>query len=591
LITSKQLLKNAEKYSSEPAFSFKNTNNEWQTDSWEDFSNYVFLIAKSLIKLGVDANDKISIYSYNRKEWSGIYAATQMVRGVAVGVYHTCSPEEVEWIVGNSESKIVFIGNNPNDNGDPDKMPVNRFMDVLDRMDHVEKVILMNDIQTQTHDKVISWSDFLSLGSDVDISDIHSRIDDINENDTSSLIYTSGTTGNPKGVELTYGNWEFEVNSLNKILQFNQGEKYVSWLPLAHVFGQLVDNHTWIKDALHLHVVDSPLSVVDYAKEVQPHLFIGVPRIYEKIYSNLKSAIESKLILKIGLKIPIISSIFKKKIKEAAGFSNIKYAGTGAAPINPEILTFLESLDIGVYEGYGMTENTAVATANYEGNNKIGTVGKPSEDTEVKISDDGEILLKGRHVMKGYYKNSEATNETLIDGWLHTGDVGKIDPDGYLSITGRKKEIYVSSGGKNIAPLVIEETMKSIPIISQCFLVGDGRKYCSALFTLDLGVILRDKLNVESHLIPKDPSEQLKMLNEKGHDLSDFTDDKNIYSEIDSAVKELNGRFSNPEQLKKFSILPRDFTIDDGELTPTLKIRRKQISENWSSVIESMYTE
>ncbi len=324
MITSKQLLKNAEKYSSEPAFSFKNTNNEWQTDSWEDFSNYVFLIAKSLVKLGVDANNKISIYSYNRKEWSGIYAATQMVRGVAVGVYHTCSPEEVEWIVGNSESKIVFIGNNPNDNGDPDKMPVNRFMAVLDRMDHVQKVILMNDIQTQAHDKVISWSDFLSLGSDVDISEIHSRIDDINENDTSSLIYTSGTTGNPKGVELTHGNWEFEVNSLNKILQFNQGEKYVSWLPLAHVFGQLVDNHTWIKDALHLHVVDSPLSVVDYAKEVQPHLFIGVPRIYEKIYSNLKSAIESKLILKIGLKIPILSA--KKQQENIKKFNNLRKA-------------------------------------------------------------------------------------------------------------------------------------------------------------------------------------------------------------------------------------------------------------------------
>ena len=248
-------------------------------------------------------------------------------------------------------------------------MPINRFLSVLDQMDHVEKEVLMNDIESQAHDKVISWDDFMSLGNDVDASEVRLRIDNIKESDTSSLIYTSGTTGNPKGVELTHGNWEFEVNSLNKKLSFNQGEKYVSWLPLAHVFGQLVDNHTWIKDALHLHVVDSPLSVVDYAKEVQPHLFIGVPRIYEKIYSNLKSAIESKLILKIGLKIPILSSIFKKKIKEAAGFSNIKYAGTGAAPINPEILTFLESLDIGVYEGYGMTENTAVATANYIGNN------------------------------------------------------------------------------------------------------------------------------------------------------------------------------------------------------------------------------
>ena len=191
--------------------------------------------------------------------------------------------------------------------------------------------------------------------------------------------------------------------------------------------------------------------------------------------------------------------------------------------------------------------------------------------------------------MKGYYNNPEATTDTLIDGWLHTGDKGKIDSDGYLSITGRLKEIYVSSGGKNIAPLVIEETMKSIPIVSQCFLVGDGRKYCSALFTLDLGVILRDKVGVETQLIPKDPTEQLAMLKEKGHNLSDYTDNQDIYSEIEEQVNELNSRFSNPEQLKKFSILSRDFTIDDGELTPTLKIRRKQISENWSSIIESMY--
>jgi long-chain acyl-CoA synthetase len=191
--------------------------------------------------------------------------------------------------------------------------------------------------------------------------------------------------------------------------------------------------------------------------------------------------------------------------------------------------------------------------------------------------------------MKGYYKNPVATQETLIEGWLHTGDIGKIDSDGYISITGRKKEIYVSSGGKNIAPLVIEETMKSIPIVSQCFLVGDGRKYCSALFTLDVGVILRDKLRVIANSIPKDPVDQLSMLKDKGHSISDYTDSDKIFAEIQVFVNDLNKQFSNPEQLKKFSILPRDFTIDDGELTPTLKIRRKQISENWSSVIESMY--
>jgi len=207
----------------------------------------------------------------------------------------------------------------------------------------------------------------------------------------------------------------------------------------------------------------------------------------------------------------------------------------------------------------------------------------------MKIAEEGEILIRGDHVMKGYYNNPGATAETIIEGWLHTGDVGKIDSEGFISITGRKKEIYVSSGGKNIAPLVIEETMKSIPLLSQCFLVGDGRKYCSALFTLDVGAILRDKIGVQSNAIPKDPRKQLTMLGEKGHSLSDFTESEDVKSEIQSFVNDLNGQFSNPEQLKKFSILPRDFTIDDGELTPTLKIKRKQIRENWSEMIESMY--
>ena len=212
-------------------------------------------------------------------------------------------------------------------------------------------------------------------------------------------------------------------------------------------------------------------------------------------------------------------------------------------------------------------------------------------NTEMKVASDGELLIKGRHVMKGYYKNPEATAETIIDGWLHTGDVGEIDDEGFVKITGRKKEIYVTSGGKNIAPLVIEETMKSIPIISQCYLVGDGRKYCSALFTLDVGAIIRDKLGVEATEVPKNPQEQIDKLKELDHTLEDFTGSDEVKEEIQLKVDELNTKFSTPEQIKKFKILPRDLTVDDGELTPTLKIRRKQISDNWSSEIEEMYKE
>ena len=591
MITPKHLIENAKKYSDKPALSFKNTSGDWVSHSWSDFYKSSQSISKSLIACGINKNDKVSIYGYNSKEWVECYAATQFINAAAVGVYHTCSSSEVEWIVSNSESKIIFIGNNPGDNGEKEKMPVHRFNSIIDNLTNVELVVLMPGADNIKNDKVISWDEFISQGKDVNNDKVLKRLDGIDENDTASLIYTSGTTGNPKGVELSYKNFNFELDCLLSFLTYDQGEKFISWLPGAHVFGQALDNHYWIRTAMHMYIADNALNTIDIAKEVQPSLFISVPRVYEKVYSNLKSAVESKAILKYGLKIPVLKNALKNKLRTAAGFGNLKFAISGAAPINPDILTFFQSIDIPVYEGWGLTETTAGATLNYwNENNRIGSVGKIFPNTDIKVAADGELLLKGDNIMKGYYNNPEATNKDIVDGWFHTGDVGKVDEDGFVYITGRKKEIYVSSAGKNIAPLVIEETMKSISLVSQCFLVGDRRKFCSALFTLDVGVILRDKVKVELDKIPKDPLQQIKMLEQNSFNLSDFTDNEEIYNEIENSVQKLNKEFSNPEQIKKFKILSRDFTIDDGELTPTLKIRRKQINDNWSSVIEAMYT-
>ena len=470
-------------------------------------------------------------------------------------------------------------------------MPIHRLNQIINNLNNVELIVLMNNVDEIVNDKVVTWDQFLEKGKNIDDAQISNRLESINDNDTASIIYTSGTTGNPKGVELTYNNFNFELDCLLSFLKYDQGEKFISWLPGAHVFGQALDNHYWIRTAMHMYIADNPLNTVDIAKVIQPRLFISVPRVYEKVYSNLKSAIDSKAILKYGLKIPILKNALKKKLKTAAGFGSLKFAISGAAPINPDILTFFQSLDIPVYEGWGLTETTAGATLNYwNENNKIGSVGKVFPNTEIKVADDGELLLKGDNIMKGYYNNLEATNQDIKDGWFYTGDVGKVDEDGFVYITGRKKEIYVSSAGKNIAPLVVEETMKSIPLISQCFLIGDNRKFCSALFTLDVGVILRDRVGVDISNIPKDPMQQIKMLEENSYKLTDFTENEDIFKEIEKSVTELNMEFSNPEQIKKFKILPRDFTIDDGELTPTLKIRRKQINENWSTLVESMYS-
>jgi long-chain acyl-CoA synthetase len=513
-----------------------------------------------------------------------------MLNGVAVGVYHTCSPEEVEWVVGNSESKFVFVGTNPQGGDNPQKMPNTRMDKIMGNLPLIEKAIVLEDSGSMTNENAISWADFLAAGEGVDEAIIKERMNGVNLHDTCALIYTSGTTGNPKGVELTYDNFTFELDCIEQVIQFTPGDGYVSWLPLAHVFGQVADNHLWVRNALHLHVVDNALHAVDYAKKVQPALFIGVPRIYEKVYSNLKSTLDSKAVIRIGLKIPVLKKVLQKAVKKKIGMKNCKYAITGAAPINPDILKLFHHIGVPLYEGYGMTETTAGASINYKNNVKIGSVGKTMPGgTELKTDTDGEIMFRGRHVMKGYYNNPEATAEVMDGDWLRSGDIGKIDSDGYITITGRKKELYISSGGKNIAPLLIEETMKAIPLVSQCFLVGDGRKFCSALLTLDVSAILRDKFGMDGAHLPKDPAKQIALLNEQGRQLSEYTDSPEIHAEVEAQVMELNKQFAPPEQIKKFTILPRDLTVDDGELTPTLKIRRIQIRENWSTEIEDMY--
>ena len=594
MTTPEYLISNVEKYANENAISWMDGSGNWISMTWSEFYDTTMGVAKSLIAMGFEAGDKLSIYSYNRMEWYAAYAAANMCNGAAVGVYHTCSPEEVEWVVGNSDSKVVFVGTNPMDRGDPSKMCTHRLQATMGSLEKVEAVVSMAGMDAINHPNAMSWSDFMAGGAETPDSAVKDRIASIKPSDTAALIYTSGTTGNPKGVVLTHDNFDFEIDEVHKITRFNQGDGYVSWLPCAHVFGQLADNLLWIRDAMHMRVVDNPLHAIDYCKEVQPHLFIGVPRIYEKVYSNLVAGLGSKIGL---LKIPVLGGIIKKKATAKIGFSNVTYAITGAAPINPDILELFHTLGIPLFEGYGMTETTAGATLNYGGHNKIGSVGKPLEGSGLRIADpnekgDGEIQFNGRHVMAGYYRNSEATAETMTeDGWLKSGDLGRIDSDGYVYVTGRIKEIYVSSAGKNIAPLVIEETMKSIPMISQCMLIGDNRKFCSALFTLDVGAILRDVHGLDGATeVPKDPDEQLAKLAELGHDLSEYTAvGSDAHRQLVDEVAELNQKFSSPEQVKKFTVLPRDLNVDQGELTPTLKIRRKQIRENWAAEIEAMY--
>ena len=293
----------------------------------------------------------------------------------------------------------------------------------------VEAVVSMQGMDAIDHDTAMTWEEFIVKGDSTPEAAVMDRISSIKPSDPATLIYTSGTTGNPKGVVLTHENMYFEIGQVHKLMSFDQGDGYVSWLPCAHVFGQLADNHLWIRDGIHMRVVDNPLHAIDYCKEVQPHLFIGVPRIYEKVYSNLVAGLPPTWLLSL----PVLGNIIKKKAKGKIGFSNVKFSITGAAPINPDILTLFHKLGVPLFEGYGMTETSAGATLGAPGNNRIGSVGRPFPDTELRIADpdesgNGEIQFKGKHVMAGYYKNPEATADTMTeDGWLKSGDLGKID--------------------------------------------------------------------------------------------------------------------------------------------------------------------
>ena len=582
------LISNAEKYPNEPAMSWKESG-QWVTMTWSQYLDYTMGIAKAMIAMGFEAGDHSAVFSYNRAEWYGAAHAAMCCGGSNAGAYHTSSSEEVEHVIGNSDAKIVFLGGNPMDGGITEKKCSYRLSRVLPNLDKVEKVVVMDGIDMPNDHRVVSWSDFIASGSGVPDSAVHERISAIGADDLAALVYTSGTSGPAKGVMSTHGNFAFEISAVSKLQSYNRGDGYVSWMPLAHTFGAAVDLIGWPYFGFHMRVVDGPLNSVDYMKECQGALFVSVPRLYEKIYSQLVAGLGGKVKL---LPVPVLGGIIKKKAKEKIGFSNVVFAITGAAPISTDILNLFHKLDIPLYEGYGLTETTAGATIGHHTANKIGSVGKAFEGTEIKIADNGEILIRGPHIMKGYYKDPEATAEVMDGDWFKSGDIGRLDDDGFLYITGRIKEIFVSSGGKNIPPLLVEETMKSIPIISQCVLIGDARKYCSALMTLDVGVILRDKFGLDGATeVPKNPVDQIAKLSELGHDLSEFTDSAEVRAEIDAEVQRLNQKFSNPEQIKKFTILPRDLDIDKGEVTATLKLRRKQINENWADEIEAMYAD
>ena len=558
----------------------------WVSKTYAEVGEIVERLSLGLMELGIEKGDKVAILSNTRPEWTYFDFAALTAGATVVPIYQTNSPEECHYVLEHSDTKAVIV---------EDDEQLEKIRQVRDRCPLLEQVIRM----TGSSEDAISAEDLAHQGSARDSADWEERWRSVTPDDICTLIYTSGTTGPPKGCVISQGNYRAMLDMVLEVGALGDDELTYLYLPLAHSFALLVQFGTVALGATLAYWERDPLKIIPNLAEVKPTYFPSVPRIFEKIYTaatanaekagGLKKAIFNWAI-RVGRKVrelerqgrepgfllrrqyKIADEQVLSKIRGLFG-GRLKLAVSGAAPINPEILRFFDAAGVLVVEGWGMTETSTAATVATSEDFKFGTVGRPFPGCEVKLAEDGEILVRGPNVFKGYYKNPEATAETLVDGWLRTGDLGEIDDEGYVKITGRKKDIIITAGGKNITPANIEAEVKQHPLVSQCVVIGDRRPYLVALVTLDPEEAVT---YAKDHGLPEDP-EQLAANEE-------------VRATIQRHIDRINERFARVEQVKKFRILPRDLSQESGELTPTMKVKRNVVADKYAGEVESLYS-
>lgn len=582
-----RLFDNAKHRADLPAYWVRDTGG-WKPTPWSRYADEVRTVGRALLALGLGAGSKISILGFNRPEWAISCLAIQSIGGASAGIYTTNSPEEVAHIVDHSESPVVVVEN---------AAQWHKIKATRDRLPLLKWVVLMRGEASVGDPMVLTWEQFLAKAGACPVERFEAALAGLDPESLASLIYTSGTTGNPKGVMLSARNVAWTARCACDLVNARASDTGLSYLPLSHIAEQMLSLYVPIVCGASLYFARSIETVPEDLKEVQPTLFFGVPRIWEKFYAGITGKLrEAKgakkhlvdWAMKVGravnrlkgdgqpipdpllLQYRIADKLVYSKLKTALGLGKVRVCSSGAAPIPKEILEFMSGLDVVVFEVYGQSEGCGPTSYNRAGRYRLGTVGPAIPGVDVVIADDGEILLSGPNVFMGYYKEPEATAEVLERGWLHSGDLGQLDADGYLSITGRKKEILITSGGKNVSPKNIEQALKAHAPVGEAVVVGDRRNYLTALITLE-------------------PEAASKYLEEAGVDAKGPHDHPALQRRVSAAIEEVNRHFARVEQVKKFKILPRAFTVDAGELTPTLKVKRRVIYERYSAEIEAMY--
>jgi len=568
----------------------------WREISWEEYGKNAKHFGLGLITLGLEKGDRVAIISENRPEWLYTDMGTLSVGGVTNGIYPTDSPNQVEYVVNHSGSKFYVA---------EDEEQLDKILEVREKTKSLKKIIVidMEGLRDFSDPMVMSFEELLKLGEEQDKKDaslFEKLLQGSEPDDLAILIYTSGTTGPPKGAMISHRNIISVTEMQNEVNQGYPTDELLSFLPLCHIAQRTASVFNSLIAGYKINFVEEMDTVPENIREVSPTVFFAVPRIWEKFYSSLILTMKDstrleKLAYKwatsIGNKCAeyklnnseppfYLKVLFKladwtvlRNLKKIIGLNRVRYCLSGAAPISPELLKFYYGLGIDIGEVYGQTENTGPTSIHYENDVKFGTVGKPLPAAQIRIADDGEILLKGPHIFMGYYNDPDKTKETIIDGWLHTGDVGRIDEDGHLIVSDRKKDIIITSGGKNITPSEIENQLKFSPYINDAVVIGDQRKYLTALIMIDDENVME---YAQEHRIPFTT-------------YANLTKAPEIIKLIHQEVETVNKNFARVETVKKFSLIDIKLTEDDDEITPTMKLKRKFVSKKFKDAIEAMY--
>lgn len=569
----------------------------WEEVSWTEFGRQARMIAMALAAHGFKPGDTASILANTRREWSYCDFGVLCAGGISSGIYPTDAASQVEYLTADSYSSFLFV---------EDDEQLDKVLQVRERLPQLKKIVVMDmeGLAKVDDPQIVSLGEFQRQGQVYDQAhpgEFEQRVKSRKGNDVAILVYTSGTTGKPKGAMLSHNNLRCVLEHYLPTYEQNENDDKMTFLPLCHIAERMIGEFFTLETGSRMNFVENPDTIAENIREIAPTVFLGVPRVWEKFYSAVSirmkeaTALEQwayKLALGVGFKVSerrlagqsigpvlgftnwLLGKLVLDNVRKVIGVHRMRLALTGAAPISPELIKWYRALGLDMYEGYGMTESTAGGTINLPGAMKIGTVGRAAPYCEIRLSEQGEILIRGENVFLGYLNQPEKTAETIDkDGWLHTGDVGVIDADGFVKITDRMKDIIITAGGKNITPSELENELKFSPYITDAVVIGDRRAFLTVL-------IMIDHENVEKY------AQDLSV------PFSNFTSlcrTREVQDLIQTEIDRVNSKFARVEQIKTFRLIEHKLTAEDEELTPTMKLKRKFVNEKYKELIDGMY--